>query len=97
MSRPISPALLPPPRSPNPAWTASAACRNHPDPDLWFPEYGDHDPQPQALRICRTCPVRTPCLRYIFTLPHPQHGIWGGTTPRERTRILATISKETTR
>lgn len=35
-----------------------------------------------ALRVCRRCPVQQDCLQYA--LDHPQHGIWGGTTAKDR-------------
>lgn len=24
-------------------WHAEAACRDHPDPDMWFPEFAERD------------------------------------------------------
>jgi WhiB family redox-sensing transcriptional regulator len=69
----------------SPEWTGEAACA-HDDPELFFPE-GTAGPAlyqaVQARQVCRSCPVRTPCLR--FALEHSLgFGIWGGTTPEER-------------
>jgi WhiB family redox-sensing transcriptional regulator len=66
-------------------WRDNAACRDH-DPELFFPE-GTIGPAlrqaEQARRVCQSCPVRTPCLR--FALRHGLgFGIWGGVTGDER-------------
>jgi WhiB family redox-sensing transcriptional regulator len=55
---------------------SSAACRNAPDPDLWFPERGD-GAGTQATRICTTCPVREACLEAAVRR-NETHGVWGG-------------------
>lgn len=65
-------------------WRHHAACRDM-DPELFFP-LGTSDAnllQIQAAKqICRTCPVRQPCLRWA--LDSGDAGIWGGTTDDER-------------
>ena len=67
-------------------WARRGTCRTHPDPDLWFSD--ENTPgQQEAAAICETCPVAGPCLDYALTV-RPLHGIWGGTTPRQRTRLL---------
>jgi WhiB family redox-sensing transcriptional regulator len=40
-----------------------------------------------AKRICATCPVKEPCLEYALEY-RIDHGVWGGTTERQRRRIL---------
>lgn len=43
-----------------------------------------------SRRVCRDCPVRDACLDEALELGSPGHeipGLWGGTTPKERTRI----------
>ena len=66
-------------------WRDEAACRDI-DPDLFFPEgtIGPaRDQADQAKRVCQSCPVRTPCLR--FALWHGLgFGVWGGVTGEER-------------
>ncbi|WP_255502935.1 WhiB family transcriptional regulator [Mycolicibacterium sp. CH28] len=39
-----------------------------------------------AKRICLPCPVRQRCLSYAMEIGE-QHGIWGATTPAERTAM----------
>jgi WhiB family transcriptional regulator, redox-sensing transcriptional regulator len=68
-------------------WRDDAACL-HTDPDLFFPigtagsalRQVDVD---EAKRICRTCPVRSPCLTWALD-QGSSSGIWGGTTEDER-------------
>ena len=68
-------------------WMKSAVCASS-DPEEWFPEKGvtAH----KAKRICATCPVINECLQ--FALDHGETGIWGGTTGRERERMLRSAS-----
>ncbi len=65
-------------------WAAYAACRSA-DPDLFFP--GSDAEARHALRICATCPVVEDCLDYAL-MARERYGIWGGTTERERRRLL---------
>lgn len=69
-------------------WDKNARCRTAPT-GLFFPERGDHLTIGAAKRICAQCPVTGACLAYALTLPG-LHGIWGGTTPDQRTRIRNT-------
>ena len=69
-------------------WRDDAACHNA-DPELFFPT-GTTGPALrqilEAKRLCRTCPVRIPCL--AWALDHSvTDGIWGGTTDDERRAI----------
>lgn len=72
-----------------------AACTNHSDPDLWFPEYPSHKPSAEqievlvdrtiyALTICNQCPVKQECLDIGMRYVNIEQGIWGGTLPGER-------------
>jgi WhiB family transcriptional regulator, redox-sensing transcriptional regulator len=66
-------------------WRLHAACCGV-DPELFFP-VGVTGPALleilKAKRICRICPVRTPCL--AWALDHKvTDGVWGGTTEEER-------------
>jgi WhiB family transcriptional regulator, redox-sensing transcriptional regulator len=69
------------------AWRAAGACRTV-DPDLFFPATattGSARQVSRALRICAGCPVRQECLEFAIQT-RESHGIWGGTTPEERSR-----------
>lgn len=66
-----------------PTWHQHAACRDHPQ-RLFFPNYGENTNHAKA--ICAGCPVKPECLHHALTQPE-KHGIWGGTTPRQRQQI----------
>lgn len=66
-----------------PAWMDFAACAQI-GGDEWFPENGTLDGD--AIRACRRCEVRTPCLEYALANDE-SFGIWGGLTTRERSRL----------
>ena len=71
-------------------WHDEAACQGHPI-EWWFPAIG-HATAPttrKAHAICAECPVRTECLEHAVMTPEP-HGIWGGTSERERRRLRRT-------
>ena len=65
-------------------WMARGRCREM-DPRVFFPSdgIGVHE----ARRICDECPVKGPCLEYALA-NHVDHGVWGGTSERQRRRIL---------
>ena len=65
-------------------WMNDGSCRNHP-PEVFFPSDGVG--VTIAQRICATCPVREPCLEHALE-NRIDHGVWGGTSERERRRIL---------
>ena len=65
-------------------WMARGSCRSVP-PAVFFPSDGVG--VDRARRICATCPVAEPCLEYALT-NRIDHGVWGGTSERERRRIL---------
>jgi WhiB family redox-sensing transcriptional regulator len=65
-------------------WMEKGKCREL-DPAIFFPNDGIG--VQVAQRICADCPVKTPCLEYALT-NHVDHGVWGGTSERERRRIL---------
>lgn len=70
------------------AWAEEGACREHPDPDIWFPtsKDEDHPDTRRAKAICRRCPVQADCLRYALEAGE-EFGIWGGESERARDRI----------
>ena len=65
-------------------WAAQAECRGE-DPTLFFP--GPDDESEPALAICQRCPVTEECLAYAIEA-RERYGIWGGTTERQRRRIM---------
>lgn len=64
-------------------WMEDAICKNYP-PAVFFPEDGVG--VDRARRICIGCPVVKECLEYALA-EHINHGVWGGTSERERRRI----------
>jgi WhiB family redox-sensing transcriptional regulator len=76
-------------------WRDHAAC-SHLDPDLFFPvsiSGASLTDIEAAKRICRSCPVTTPCLRWALGLGQIS-GIWGGTTEEERRALRRAEGKE---
>jgi WhiB family redox-sensing transcriptional regulator len=65
-------------------WMRRGNCRDEP-PSLFFPSDGTGVDIARAL--CATCPVKEPCLEYALR-NRIDHGVWGGTSERERRRIL---------
>jgi WhiB family redox-sensing transcriptional regulator len=67
-------------------WQRDAACREHPNPELWFPARGQT--AERARDICYGCRVRDECLQYA--IEHDiDAGIWGGLSPQERRQASA--------
>ena len=70
-------------------WRAAGACLAA-DPDLFFPvaigSAAGKDVS-RALSICASCPVKRQCLEFAMRTGEAS-GIWGGTTPEERVRVL---------
>ena len=86
------------------AWCAdtSQVLKAGLDPDWWTVEptrdYGsalvNHDHQ-RAAQACRTrCPVTQECLasQLALEMPGARVGVWGGTTPTDRTHITREAS-----
>lgn len=69
-------------------WRVRAACRNT-DPDLFFPA-GTAGPAFVQIRaaqaVCRSCPVREPCLQFALET-NQEAGIWGGKNEDERRKL----------
>lgn len=65
-------------------WMADGKCAELP-PTTFFPSDGVG--VDAARRICADCPVKEPCLEYAL-VNRIDHGVWGGTSERERRRIL---------
>jgi WhiB family redox-sensing transcriptional regulator len=75
-------------------WQRDASCRG-PEAALFFPPTTAETRaerearEERAKRICRDCPVITPCLDYAIRISEP-HGIWGGLNEVER-RALSEV------
>jgi WhiB family redox-sensing transcriptional regulator len=65
-------------------WMAQGKCRDM-DPAVFFPNDGIG--VQIAQKACSECPVKVPCLEYALA-NRVDHGVWGGTSERERRRIL---------
>lgn len=65
-------------------WMAAAACREV-APEVMFPVDGAG--VEAAKRICAECVVQEECLEYALTT-RQDHGVWGGTSERQRRRML---------
>jgi WhiB family redox-sensing transcriptional regulator len=65
-------------------WMAAGNCRDYP-PAVFFPSDGVG--VDRARKICATCAVTDQCLEYALD-QRIDHGVWGGTSERERRRIL---------
>jgi len=65
-------------------WMQRGLCREIP-PAVFFPSDGVG--VEAARRICANCPVKEPCLEYALSF-RIDHGVWGGSSERERRRIL---------
>lgn len=65
-------------------WMAAGNCAEKP-PSLFFPSDGVG--VEIAKKICATCPAKEPCLEYALS-NRIDHGVWGGTSERQRRRIL---------
>jgi WhiB family redox-sensing transcriptional regulator len=69
-------------------WGSRAACRST-DPELFFPVSGVGPSVAQiaeAKTVCARCEVRIECLAFALATWQPC-GVWGGTSPEERTRL----------
>lgn len=71
------------------AWRLRAACREA-DPDQFYPSPDnptDHTAPKRVIeQFCNHCPVIADCLEYAVRQGET-HGIWGGTTPRQRVEL----------
>ena len=65
-------------------WMAIGNCNNKPA-ELFFPSDGVG--VEVAKKVCADCPSQDPCLEYALA-NRIDHGVWGGTSERQRRRIL---------
>ncbi len=73
-----------------PAWTRDAACQETPGVSF-FPKVGA-SVEP-ARRVCADCLVRQECLDHAL-VNNIRHGVWGGTSERERKRLRTSRRQE---
>ena len=66
------------------AWMVDALCAQT-DPDTFHPAPGES--LRSAKSVCVACPVRAECLTHALA-HNERHGVWGGTSPRERRALL---------
>lgn len=60
-------------------------CRTVPIPDRFMWTSDDPADQDAAARLCRTCPAVQACRDFIAAHPR-EHGVYGGSTERDRRR-----------
>ena len=65
-------------------WMNAGNCADRP-PELFFPSDGVG--VEVAKKVCETCPMQARCLDYALE-NRIDHGVWGGTSERQRRRIL---------
>jgi WhiB family redox-sensing transcriptional regulator len=65
-------------------WAVFSACREA-DPSLFFAT--TRDDERAALVVCASCAVKDGCLDFALET-RERFGVWGGTTERERKRLL---------
>ncbi|MEU1884968.1 WhiB family transcriptional regulator [Micromonospora sp. WMMD987] len=66
------------------AWRTRGTCQSV-DPETFFP--APNEPADAAIELCRGCDVQGSCLAWALEVGDT-HGVWGGTTPRERRAML---------
>ncbi len=74
-------------------WMADGLCADKP-PALFFPSDGVG--VEKAKLICEQCDVQATCLEYALT-NRIDHGVWGGTSERQRRRIVRARRAATSR
>lgn len=68
-------------------WQEQAACRDCPDPDIFFPNRREAKGLQVLVQAiyCDGCPVRQECLEYGRS---EEHGLWAGLGRCSRGRLL---------
>jgi WhiB family transcriptional regulator, redox-sensing transcriptional regulator len=70
-------------------WIDQASCSTCTGKANWFADEGSIE-LISAVRICKTqCPVKDECLAHALR-NEERHGVWGGTTPRQRLLLTRT-------
>lgn len=84
-------ASLIPPAEEDGYWMADASCIGV-DTEMFFVERGQNKP-PMIMKMCNSCPVKNECREYA--VKYVLDGIWGGTTPKDRSRLRTSRQKIT--
>lgn len=71
-------------------WVRDARCAET-DPDLFFPDHGDRAASVAAKKVCASCDVAVQCLEFALRTQQ-MHGVWGGTTTRQRTAMRRQVA-----
>lgn len=77
-----------------PEWVAVSKCNNDPEleDNFFFP--GSDALEKSLASYCSNCPTRIECLEWAIANNEP-HGVWGGTSTRERERIKRYLRNKT--
>ncbi len=69
------------------------ACTDLALANLFYPGPGQLSEPAKAM--CRRCPKSAQCLEFALTT-RQRHGVWGGTTPTERTFLINRLKRGNT-
>lgn len=71
--------------NPAPGWEREGACYEQGGTERFYPE----GQVPQDIQdLCAACPARYACLKTAVMLSETNdHGVWGGTSQRQRQKI----------
>lgn len=69
-----------------PDWFDVAPCRGV-NPAVFVPNGDDPELFAAARKFCDGCPLKAECLDYALSTPGIAHGMWGGTTEKQRRSI----------
>ena len=75
-------------------WVDKAFCKkNKVDTELFFPDRGRHNIPGLIAVTCQRCEVRKECLAFAIR-NEIRHGVWGGTSERQRRRLRREIKRK---
>ena len=82
----VAPSALSPDGRLFEGWHLRGACRGL-ESSIFYPDPAVEAEEARALDVCAGCEVRSECLDHAMARGESP-GIWGGTTERDRRRIL---------
>jgi WhiB family redox-sensing transcriptional regulator len=78
--------------APDPTWAERGSCHvQNLDTNLFFPLPHETTKRQEAIYVCDDCPVQQECLNHA--MENNEHGIWGGTTERQRVNLRRTLKR----